>query len=300
MPTPRKDQDGRAGHSRLTVAEALDQYAREHKVGAPERRQYAIDHLTILLGSKPLAAVDIPLCRWYKQQRRVKDATTRRELGVLQAAANHALRWRRIAAADMPSIELPPNSDPRMLWLFEDELQRLRDAATGRARLFIDLAYYTASRKGALENLTWDRVNLNVGRIALNDPCGRLNKKRKPVVPIAPELIDKLKLLKSATAYVGPAEFGGQCRNYVLSNTHDIRPAFDAAAHRAGLEMLPARDGRPAGRLTPHVLRHTRATHLLQKGVDPYAVAALLGDNLSTVLRVYGHHCPGYLEEAIR
>ena len=64
--------------------------------------------------------------------------------------------------------------------------------------------------------------------------------------------------------------------------------------------MLPARDGRPAGRLTPHVLRHTRATHLLQKGVDPYAVAALLGDNLSTVLRVYGHHCPGYLEEAIR
>jgi len=291
VPTPRKDQDGRAGHSRLTVAEALDQYAREHKVGAEDRRQFAIDHLTVLLGTKPLASIDIPLCRWYKQQRRVKDATTRRELGVLQAAANHALRWRRIAAADMPSIELPPNSDPRMLWLFEDELQRLRAAATGRARLFIDLAYYTASRKGAIEYLTWDRVDLAAGRIMLADPCGRLNKKRKPVVPIAKELKPTLhEALHDRFLLPG----------YVLSNTHDIRPAFDAAAHRAGLEMLPARDGRPAGRLTPHVLRHTRATHLLQKGVDPYAVAALLGDNLSTVLRVYGHHCPGYLEEAIR
>ena len=57
--------------------------------------------------------------------------------------------------------------------------------------------------------------------------------------------------------------------------------------------------GRPAGRLTPHVLRHTRATHLLQKGVAPYAVASLLGDTVATVLRVYGHHCPNYLAEAI-
>lgn len=287
---------------KLTVAEALDQYAREHKVGAEDRRRYAIDHLTVLLGSKPLASVDIPLCRWYKQQRRVKDATTRRELGVLQAAANHALRWRRIAAADMPSIELPPNSDPRMLWLFEDELQRLRDAATGRARLFIDLAYYTASRKGALEYLTWDRVDLAAGRIMLADPCGRLNKKRKPVVPIAEDLGKLLKHYTLMRELAIPQPFNRY--RYVMGwkgdTPSDIRPAFDAAAHRAGLEMLPARDGRPAGRLTPHVLRHTRATHLLQKGVDPYAVAALLGDNLSTVLRVYGHHCPGYLEEAIR
>lgn len=271
---------------KLTVAEALDQYAREHKVGAEDRRQYAIDHLTILIGSKPLAAVDIPLCRWYKQQRRVKDATTRRELGVLQAAANHALRWRRITAAEMPSIELPPNSDPRMLWLFEDELQRLRDAATGRARLFIDLAYYTASRKGAIEHLTWDRVDLVNRRISLADPRDRLNKKRKPVVPIAEPLAERLRQETGA--------------GYVLGHAQDIRPAFDAVAHRAGLEILPAREGRPEGRLTPHVLRHTRATHLLQKGVQPFAVAALLGDTLTTVLRVYGHHCPSYLEEAIR
>jgi len=276
----------------LTVRQALHDYTREHKVAAADRRYYAIQALDEHLGDRALSAIDIPACREYMARRHpVKHSTVRRELGVLQAAANHALRWRRITAAEMPSIELPPSAEPKTLWLFDDELKRLRDAATGRAKLFIDLAYYTASRKGAIEFLTWDRVNLAAGRITLADPGGRSNKKRKPVVPISAELVVALRNARSVT--------GGHHMNYVLDFSRDIRPAFDAAAKRADLEMLPARDGRPAGRLTPHVLRHTRATHLLQKGVAPYAVAALLGDTVQTVLRVYGHHCPNYLAEAI-
>lgn len=272
----------------LTVRQALHDYTREHKVAAADRRYYAIQALDEHLGDRSLSAIDIPACREYMARRHpVKHSTVRRELGVLQAAANHALRWRRITAGEMPSIELPASAEPKTLWLFDDELKRLRDAATGRAKLFIDLAYYTASRKGALEFLTWDRVDLAKRRIVLADPGGRSNKKRKPVVPMADELWH---------AFARWAKPGSA---YVLHHSGDIRPAFDAAAKRANLEMLPARDGRPAGRLTPHVLRHTRATHLLQKGVAPYAVAALLGDTVQTVLRVYGHHCPNYLAEAI-
>ena len=278
----------------LTVRQALHDYTREHKVAAADRRYYAIQALDEHLGDRPLSAIDIPACREYMARRHpVKHSTVRRELGVLQAAANHALRWRRITAAEMPSIELPPPAEPKTLWLFPDELERLRAAAAGRAKLFIDLAYYTASRKGALEFLTWDRVDLAKRRITLAEPGGRSNKKRKPVVPMDKALHETL-----ASRLYGD-EFAGR-EPWVLDKTTDIRPAFDAAAKRAGLEMLPARDGRPAGRLTPHVLRHTRATHLLQKGVAPYAVAALLGDTVATVLRVYGHHCPNYLAEALQ
>lgn len=282
----------------LTVRQALHDYTREHKVAAADRRYYAIQALDEHLGDRPLSAIDIPACREYMARRHpVKHSTVRRELGVLQAAANHALRWRRITAAEMPSIELPPSAEPKTLWLFDDELKRLRDAATGRAKLFIDLAYYTASRKGAIEFLTWDRVDLAKRRIVLADPGGRSNKKRKPVVPMADELVQRLE--EWAFNIRLGRTFSAELPDYVLNTNADIRPAFDAAAKRAGLEMLPARDGRPAGRLTPHVLRHTRATHLLQKGVAPYAVAALLGDTVQTVLRVYGHHCPNYLAEAI-
>lgn len=281
------------GGVRLTVRQALHDYTREHKVAAADRRYYAIQALDEHLGDRPLSAIDIPACREYMARRHpVKHSTVRRELGVLQAAANHALRWRRITAAEMPSIELPASAEPKTIWLFDDELQKLRRAACGRAARFIDLAYYTASRKGALEFLTWDRVDLAKNRIVLADPGGRSNKKRKPIVPIAVELRATLMDAAFMSTIAGD--------KYVLETSNDIRPAFDAAAKRANLEMLPARDGRPAGRLTPHVLRHTRATHLLQKGVAPYAVAALLGDTVQTVLRVYGHHCPNYLAEAIR
>jgi site-specific recombinase XerD len=49
----------------------------------------------------------------------------------------------------------------------------------------------------------------------------------------------------------------------------------------------------------PHILRHSRATHLLQEGVPIYDVARLLGDTIATVDRVYGHHSADHLAETI-
>ena len=45
----------------------------------------------------------------------------------------------------------------------------------------------------------------------------------------------------------------------------------------------------------PHLLRHSRATHMLMDGDSPYKVAKLLGDTLATVERVYGHSDPEFL-----
>jgi site-specific recombinase XerC len=44
------------------------------------------------------------------------------------------------------------------------------------------------------------------------------------------------------------------------------------------------------------MLRHSRATHMLMDGEDPYKVAKLLGDTLATVERVYGHYDVDYLK----
>ena len=49
----------------------------------------------------------------------------------------------------------------------------------------------------------------------------------------------------------------------------------------------------------PHILRHSRATHLLQDGVSIYEVAKLLGDTIATVERVYGHHAPDHNSAAM-
>jgi integrase len=65
-----------------------------------------------------------------------------------------------------------------------------------------------------------------------------------------------------------------------------INEVFTECVQDAGLE----------GKVTPHTLRHTAATWLMQAGVDLWTAAGYLGMTAQTLERVYGHHHPGHLE----
>lgn len=52
--------------------------------------------------------------------------------------------------------------------------------------------------------------------------------------------------------------------------------------------------------VTPHWLRHTAATWLMQNGVDPWEAAGYLGMNLKTLIDNYGHHQPDHQAGARR
>jgi integrase len=67
----------------------------------------------------------------------------------------------------------------------------------------------------------------------------------------------------------------------------DIKKGFAAACARAGI----------AG-VSPHTLKHTAATWLMQAGTDPWQAAGFLSTSVETLLRVYGHHHPDYQREA--
>ena len=51
--------------------------------------------------------------------------------------------------------------------------------------------------------------------------------------------------------------------------------------------------------VTPHVLRHTCATMLLQLGVTVYDVAGVLGASETVIRRTYGHHAHDHLRHAV-
>ena len=50
--------------------------------------------------------------------------------------------------------------------------------------------------------------------------------------------------------------------------------------------------------VTPHVLRHSRATTMMRAGVNPWDAANALGMSLEVLTRVYGHHHPDWQKEA--
>lgn len=232
--------------------------------------------------------------------RPAKHATVRRELALLRACLNWCAdgRERRalIDRADVPGFALPAESEPRDRWLRGDEIDALLAAARGEGRMsrverFLWLALHTAARKQALLDLTWDRVDFETNVIHLAVPGRRQTKKRRASVPISAALRPVLE-----RAY---AERTGE---RVLDHGGDVWAAVQSVARRAGLAPAVAR---PTGKsaiatgISPHVMRHTAATHMARRGVPLFLIAKVLGDTLATVEKVYAKHCPDDLRGAV-
>lgn len=213
--------------------------------------------------------------------------TISRELSVLNAAINHAVKAKRLPKADQPFIKLPGVSPPRDRWLTFDEADALLDAARGdgealpRIYRFVALALNTASRKSAVLSLTRGQVNMPGGMIQLNPPGRAQTKKRRPRVPIS----DALKPILETTL----AQIGDKPDAHLLDHGGCIRTSFEGAVDRAKL----GRD------VTPHTLRHTKATWMAQAGVSMFDIAGVLGDSVETVIKTYAHHHPDFLRSAI-
>lgn len=73
---------------------------------------------------------------------------------------------------------------------------------------------------------------------------------------------------------------------------------MDAAALRRRFDMLVRKAGLPAG-ITPHTMRHTYATELLEGGADLRSVQELLGHSSLSTTQIYTHVSPERLRTAI-
>lgn len=284
----------------LTVRETLRHYCREHvdhKVVDKQNVARTVKRLNSFFGDKPVASIGPAQCFDYLEHR-VNDhgcqsTTVGRELSVLRAAGHHCVKWRHMPLGDMPMLEVPSVHECRETWLFHDELETLLLTAAEmcqdplqRGLSYIELLYYTGSRTKAVETLRWPQVNASQGRINLLPAGQKQTKKRRPTIPIDPKLMPTLQRC-----------YRNRKDEYVLGEGPKISTLFMAIAKKSGLRELPERDTRPPSRLTPHVLRHTRITHLLWAGKSAFAVGGLVGLTSATVEKVYGHHATSHLKE---
>ena len=275
----------------ITVNEALDHYRKEKEVNLVDQKRLniAIKHLSENIGKLPLKDIDVINCRKYKDKRPVSDSTIARELGVLKAASFHARKWKLIKSDHMPTFEIPKNLPKREIWLHRDEVTTLFKYAEQSEilYLFVNLLYVTASRRAAIEQLEWSQLDFNRKIISLNTPGQKITNKRRPTVPMG-------------TLYpILKRSYDKRVTRYVLGRNMDRYRQFMDLLEQSKLLYVEERDGRPAGKITPHILRHSRATHLLEAGMSIYNVATLLGDNPTTVEKVYAHACISTLEQEL-
>jgi integrase len=258
-----------------------------------------------------LGDVNGEACRSYTKKRRRKGGA-RRDLEDLRAAIGHhaAEGYHR----EIVKVSLPEKGEPRDKWLTRSDAAKLiwtcwryREmqkksrrpmedvkAPTTKRPLrhlarFILLGIYSGTRAGAIAAaspipaLGRSYVDLERGRYYRQKQGSAKTNKRQPTVPIPSRLLAHLRrwhrIDPEAKHFV---EFNGKP---VIS----VKTAFKSAVRLAGLGTG----------ISPHTLRHTAATWLMQRGADPWQAAGYLGMSLEILLNTYGHHHPDHLSDAV-
>jgi integrase len=282
----RRCASGPSDPSQMYVTDVLIDYIRERgpKVVGGETMANAVSVLSRLWAGKMVAEVPGNIDAYLKKRDRAA-GTMRRELGVLQAAINHAHKYGKLTRS--VSVELPAAPPSKERWLTREEAAKLiRECRRDRkARLymphFVLIGLYTGRRKEAILSLRWPQINLRANRIDFEVEGRARTRKRRGKTPIPSRLLPLLLRIRRRGSDLGPVlHINGK-------PIGDIKKGFAAACKRAGLEGV-----------TPHTLRHTAATWLMQNGVSFSVAAEYLSMGEGTLRRVYWHHHPDYMKEA--
>jgi integrase len=271
-----------------------------------------ISRLNEFWGGKSLAEVNSRSCSTYVNTRgRVGGA--RRDLEVLRAAINHHAK--EGLHRELVRVSLPPKGERRDRWLTRNEAAALlwtcwryretqtlhagagrgKPVSTSRRPLrhiarFILIGLYTGTRAGAIATaspiagLGSSFVDLEAGifyRLATGKAA---TKKRQPPAPIPPRLLAHMRRWERRRLI-------GKC--FVEFNGKPVASVKKGFASAVRLAALP-------GKVSPHTLRHTAATWLMQRGVQIWEAAGFLGMSPEVLQNHYGHHHPDFLHGAAR
>ena len=221
-------------------------------------------------------------------------------LSAARSLYRHAVRNGRLDADPLAGVRAPrrPSRLPRVLSVDEaadlvtaptrlasrDEALAIRDAA------MLELLYATGMRISELAALTLDRLDVERGRLRVT---GKGNKERQ--------------LLFGAPAAAAMRRYLGRGRSVLAARGEPGAAVFlnakGAPLSARGARLVMGRwvdaSGTP-NRTSPHTLRHSFATHLLEGGADLRVVQELLGHSNLQTTQIYTHLSDAALRTAYR
>ncbi len=189
---------------------------------------------------------------------------------VMLAAASLKFFFKEILGKEFANVKMPKKDGRLPEVLSKEEVRQMIDSADNqKSRLIISLLYSTGLRVSEL-------VNLKVEDVNFNDRSGwvRRGKGAKDRLFILPE-----NLTKELQEYLN-----GKTHKFIFSKeepltTRNIQKIIKGTKTRAGISK----------RVTPHTLRHSFATHLLEQGTDIRVIQTLLGHSSLSTTQVYAH-----------
>ena len=191
----------------------------------------------------------------------------------------------RLTSSPADDVRAPRAWPALPKFLSVDEVDRLLEqpdvttAGGVRDRALLELLYATGMRATELVTLRIDALNLDSGFLTC---LGKGSKER--IVPIGQVASDWVRRYLGAGR---PALLKGRLSDQLFVNARGGR-----SLSRVGFWKVIKKYGRQAGlaqNLSPHVVRHSFATHLLDRGADLRVIQTLLGHADLSTTQIYTH-----------
>jgi integrase/recombinase XerC len=207
-----------------------------------------------------------------------------RKISSLKSFFKYQLKTGTIKQTPMVKIVSPKNEKRLPNFVADKDIKTLfehvefPDTWQGQTeRLLMLLFYNTGMRLSEVINLKDSQVNFASQALKI---LGKGNKER--IVPVSPEILKEIKIYQ-------------QARNSLIINRPDLllmtekgKPLAARSVYssvKKYLSLVTTIEKR-----SPHVLRHTFATHLMNNGADLNAVKELLGHSSLAATQVYTHN----------
>ncbi|HSU26983.1 MAG TPA: tyrosine-type recombinase/integrase [Chitinophagaceae bacterium] len=246
------------------------------------------DYLEIQFGNVELSAIDHNMVRSWLAGLKNKKLTSKsinRKISTLRSFFKYQMRTGVLT--NSPAVQvIAPKISRRLPVFVKEEDTRVLVANLGvaaedwkslNAKMLISIFYATGMRVSELINLKEKQVDTSRSLIRV---LGKGNKER--LIPVSPEILkaireyreEKSQLFEKAGDYLLVTEKGKKIYAkyaYLLVNKY--------LGEASSLDKK-----------SPHVLRHTFATHLMNHGADLNAVKELLGHSSLAATQVYTHN----------
>lgn len=216
---------------------------------------------------------------------KIENRSINRKIATLRTFYNFLLRHKAITTDPMLKIKalktdktLPKYVEEKPMENLLDNIEFSDDFSGLRDKLVLELLYGTGIRLAELIGLKITDLNLYNNTLVV---LGKRNKQR--IIPVNKSLVEAIK--KYLTLRTDIIDDTTNTYLIVTDSGTQTYPMFIQRLVKKYLSLVTSLEQR-----SPHVLRHTFATHLLNRGADLNAIKDLLGHTSLAATQVYTHN----------
>ena len=208
-----------------------------------------------------------------------------RKISSLKSFFKYQVRLGELSQSPMTTIVSPKLRKRLPSFVTQDDMQRLQETTPEPSswkektdKILLEIFYNTGMRLSELVNLKEHHIDFSNGQLKV---LGKGNKER--IIPVSGELLNGIgAYINEKSSWI---EAGATDNLLVNSKGKPLYPKYVYLVVKKNLSRVTTLQKR-----SPHVLRHTFATHLTNNGADLNAVKELLGHSSLAATQVYTHN----------